>query len=515
MGCCESREKEEDKSLYAKAIDSVFSGAKSLEGREALIRELDDNHFSHSFQLNSTKRIREVYEIEKNLLGEGASGKVRIGKNRSTQALRAVKEIYPYALESKGGVRALQHEVGIMRMLDHPHIVKLYEVFHDLSVYLVMELCTGGELFDRIVSEAQTGFSEFRGASYMKQILSAICYLHTHRIVHRDLKPENFIMQDRSPDALIKVIDFGTAALLQEGKALTAKVGTPQYVAPEVFARAGYGHKVDIWSCGVVVYILLSGFQPFGGKCDKQIMDAIRVARYSFPDDPWKDISEDAKDFIRSMMTLNADDRLEASDLLQHRWIQNQIETQKRPLPPSLGKNFQSFNASRKLKRLALTLIATQMQHTDIDELHKQFMALDTNGDGVLSKEELEEGFPDMTNVMDLIDTDGSGKVDWTEFMAAALDHQQYQNKDVLFGAFHVFDLDGDGTITKSELKHVLEVGSGAGITDAMLDDLIKEADEDGDGTISFEEFKKMMADGLPSRTTSNAALEDRAGSAP
>jgi len=491
MGCCESRDKDEGALVNVhKVLSDDFNSARTLKRSSEEISELDAAHFSHSFQLNSLKSISSVYELESGNVGQGGSGIVRIGKHRSTQALRAVKIISPHALE-RGGVKALQHEVGIMRMLDHPHIIKLYEVFHDRSVYLVMELCTGGELFDRIVSEAETGFSEFKAASYMKQILSAICYLHTHQIVHRDLKPENFMLQDPSPDALIKVIDFGIAAQLKEGKWLSARAGTTSYVAPEVLT-ASYGHKVDIWSCGVVCYILLSGSPPFYGS-DKEVMSKIKIARYTFSDDPWNDISEDAKGFIRSMLNLLADDRPEASELLQHTWIQNQTETQKRPLDPTLAKNFHHFNAARKLKRLALTMIASQMEQADTAELHKQFMALDTNGDGVLSKEELERGFPEMPNLMECIDTDGSGELDWTEFMAAALDHQQYQKRDVLFGAFHVFDLDGDGTITKAELKTVLEVGSGAGISDAMIDDLIKEADEDGDGSISFEEFKKMM----------------------
>lgn len=494
MGCCETREKDEQVNV-GQALNDEFGAVRKLvaKGSSEHIGETDLVHFSHSFQLNSEQDIQEVYAIEGATLGTGGSGVVRKGVHKATQAVRAVKIIGASSLE-RGGLKALQHEVGIMRILDHPHIVKLFEVFHDTRVYLVMELCTGGELFDRIVSEAEYGFTEFKAASYMKQILSAICYLHTHGVVHRDLKPENFMLQDPTPDSLIKVIDFGIAAKVKEGGELTARVGTTSYVAPEVLTGQRYAHKVDIWSCGVVCYILLSGCPPFSGL-DKDIMSQIKHARYDFPNDPWGEISDSAKDFVRSMLQLHDWDRPSATQCLQHAWIQKQSErTSPRPLKPSMAKNFQNFNSSRKLKKLALTLIATQMQQDDIDELHQQFMALDTNGDGVLSKEELEKGFPDMPGIMENLDTDGSGEVDWSEFKAAALDRQQYQRREVLWSAFHVFDVDGDGTITKEELKRVLEVGSGAGISDELVSTLIAEADEDGDGQISFEEFKKMMS---------------------
>jgi len=513
MGCCASREDDEKfvKVAIESALNSEFDSPRTLLGTkysEEHAGDFDLSHgFSHSFQLNNTSDIHDVYKMNRETLGQGAAGYVCKGVHKSTKAERAIKILSPAQLGAHALV-ALKAEVGIMRMLDHPHIIKLCEVFHDAKfVYLVMELCTGGELFDRIVQEFQPGslgFSEHRAAEFMKQIMSALCYLHKHNIVHRDLKPENVLLQDTSPDAKLKLIDFGIACQIKKGSVLTARVGTTSYVAPEVLAQC-YDHKADIWSCGVMCYILLSGSQPFDGE-DQAVMKMIKKAKYDFPAKPWDNISDDAKDLIESMLTLRADDRPEASHLLQHVWMQNNIEKPMVSMDPSIINNFRSFNQSRKMKQLSLTLIATQLQEQDVARLRLQFEALDTNGDGVLSKEEIEQGLQALTGSDDgfrlratsyvdqimAIDSDGSGEIDWTEFVAASIDSQKYNKRDVLWNAFRTFDLDGDGSISKSELRQVMEAGN-SGVSDEQIQELMNDGDEDGDGEIDFEEFMKMM----------------------
>lgn len=328
----------------ARPISEVNSARHAVKNGAAIhLCDLDLVHFSQPLQLYSAKTVDDVYEIERlEFIGQGGLGTVRKAVHKHTQALRAVKIISPHALKFVG-VKALQHEVGIMRTLDHPHIIKLYEVFQDACVYLIMELCTGGELFDRIVQEADKGFTESRAAEVMRQILLATKYLHTQGIVHRDLKPENFMLQDPSPEALIKVIDFGLAAKIKEGGELTARVGTTRYVAPEVLTGC-YAHKADIWSCGVVCFILLSGSPPFHGQ-DAEMIGQIMHAEYSFPED--SEVSEEAKDFIRSMLKFR-DERPEASELLQHPWIQHRTARGARSLSERFLSKFQVFNCSRR-----------------------------------------------------------------------------------------------------------------------------------------------------------------------
>lgn len=502
MGCCLARETDAEQNEHAKAklaqtLHDEFDVSRPLIRRGAVEPhgETDLAHFSHSFALNNDKKIDDVYTMDISELGRGVAGTVRKAVDKSTKAVRAVKIINPKCLPEHG-MRALKNEVGLMRMLDHPHIVKLYEVFHDTSIYLVMELCSGGELFDAIIKESS--FSEHRASGYMKQIFGAVFYLHKHAIVHRDLKPENLILQDTSPDALIKLIDFGIAAKMSPGKALTQRVGTTSYVAPEVLLGE-YNHKVDVWSCGVICYILLSGCPPFDMSEEAHTRKNIRKARYEFTPDPWDNVSEDAKNMIKSIFTLSAEDRPEASELLQHSWIQKEAELQKKPLQQGIIQNFKAYNHSRKMKQIALALIATQFQQSELDKLRQQFEALDTNGDGMLSKEELAQGVDSLNMTaadkeeLMKIDSDGSGEIDWTEFVAAALDRETYQTKDVLWSAFCAFDIDGDGQITKSELKTILEAGNGTGIDESKILELIADGDSDGDGCISFEEFCQMM----------------------
>lgn len=508
MGCCESREKEGPLQVdheLQKVLASEFSNSRQLVAHSG---EPDLEHFSHSFQVNSSAKIHDVYDMKTfgagSNLGEGMAGTVRQATNKSTKAVRAVKVINVQRCEK---LAALKDEVGIMRMLDHPHIIKLFEVFHDADdfLYLVMELCTGGDLLDRTQLELETrncAFSEHRAADWMKQTLSAVFYLHKHNIVHRDLKPENLMLEDRTEDALIKLIDFGIAAKLKEGGLLRQRVGTPTYCAPEVL-KGQYIHKCDVWSCGVICYILLSGCPVFQGRNDREVMREIKKGKYSFPDDPWSHISDEAKDFISQILVVDYSARPEASDLLKHPWVLKEASTKQSPQPAlqeGLLRNFQAYNRSRKLKKVALTLVATQMQSKDLTELRNQFEALDKDGDGTLSREELKQGLSSMSlgsedaeMLMSHIDSDGSGELDWTEFIAAALDSKQYQKKEVLWSAFRVFDVDGDGKISKSELRAVLEVGNGVGIEEEQLKELIAEADQDGDGSIDFEEFCAMM----------------------
>lgn len=511
MGCCESREKEPlalpPPVDLGKLLDDD-SPRLARKGSCEHVGEDDDEEadmtFSHSFNMRNEKLIDDVYDIDSDVLGAGAAGTVRKAKDKSTGAFRAIKTIDPKNLgREPKALEALKNEVQIQRNLDHPHVVKLYEEFADARfIYLVMEVCTGGELFDRIIDTAPKGFSEQQASHFMQQILQAVAYIHKQHVCHRDIKPENFIMQDKSPDALVKMIDFGIATKFQPDVPMTAQVGTLAYCAPEVFPLhgvKGYNQKVDVWSSGVVLYILLSGMPPFYGKPDGVLKKNIANRPHDFPEDHFGHTSKEARDLVDKMLKKTAVDRPEASELLHHPWIQSSTSRETIVMPKNIVTKFQSFAKAQKLKKLSLTLIATQLEQTEIDKLRQQFEALDTNQDGTLSKEELARGLKtlnlsdsDLERIMD-IDSDGSGEIDWTEFIAAALDRKQYNKKEVLWSAFRRFDLDGDGFISKAELTKVMECQSGHHLSDKRLQDLMAEADEDGDGQISFEEFMHMM----------------------
>eukprot|EP00434_Breviolum_minutum_P034645 symbB.v1.2.030670.t1/scaffold3433.1/size56802/4 len=228
--------------------------------------------FDHDFTRENTGCLEDTYTMQKKALGEGSFGSAFKATCKRTGQERAVKAI---AIRGVKNPARFQREIQIAKKLDHPNVVRLYETFKDAQkIYLVMELCTGGELFDRIVEEAPSGFDEFKAAKYIRQILSAICYLHAQRFAHRDVKPENFLFHDKSQEALLKIIDFGLACHFEHNVKMHTKAGTAYYVAPEVL-KGEYDEKCDVWSAGVISFVLLCGYPPFAGDTDPEILKKV------------------------------------------------------------------------------------------------------------------------------------------------------------------------------------------------------------------------------------------------
>merc|ERR1712222_259105 len=214
-----------------------------------------------------------------------------------------------------------KQEIAIMKVMDHPNVIKLFETFEDhRNIYLVMELCSGGELFDRIIDAGH--FTEVQAAILMQQIMRALFYMHESHVCHRDLKPENFIFNSKDPieKCFLKIIDFGLSCSFSPGQVLNTKAGTPYYVAPQVLAGK-YDHSSDMWSCGVIMYVLLCGYPPFYGETDADVLSKVRLGNFSFNAADWKNISEDAKNLIRMLLKMNPKDRYTAQQGLNHEWI--------------------------------------------------------------------------------------------------------------------------------------------------------------------------------------------------
>ncbi|CAJ1369303.1 unnamed protein product [Effrenium voratum] len=473
-------------------------------GSSVPIKMPTDGAHLHAFSSLNNGKLDDFYQVETTKLGEGAYGSVWKAVHKSTNALRAIKAIDRRKITD--GER-FETEVDIQCALDHPNIVQLYEVFVDaMKVYLVMELCNGGQLFDRIMEEAEknggNAFDERGAATYMQQILGAMSYLHKNDFVHRDVKPENLLLQSRDPDAPVKVIDFGCAREYKVGSGRTmrkipTKV-TPYYVAPEILQER-YDEKCDVWGCGVICYILLCGYPPFFGETDGDILQMVKKGAFTFPSQDWDGTSPEAKECISQMLTLNATNRPSAAKMLEHRWLDKNAEAPKGKPPNDLCGNLKKFNEGSRMKKVALTLIAQQLKNEDLEQLRSAFLVLDKNKDGTLSIEEIQKGMadsaleipPDLIEIMKNLD--GSGRIDYTEFIAATLSQKQYLQKEVLWSAFRVFDKDGTGKITKQELGAILkEQADGEAIRD-----MVSEVDLGGDGEISFDEFVTLMEKGV------------------
>merc|ERR1712151_363364 len=381
-----------------------------------------------------------------------------------------------------------------------------FETFEDTkNVYLVMELCGGGELFDRIVTAGH--FTETWAACVMQQIFRSIFYIHESGVVHRDLKPENFLRLNKGPidKNVVKIIDFGLSTRWTPGQILTTKVGTPYYVAPQVL-NGSYDNLCDLWSCGVIMFILLVVYPPFAGQTDNEVFAKVRLGNVTFDKADWRCISNDAQDLVKYLLKVRPRERCTAEQALNHIWIKHAAPQAPRvPLRPGFVDNIRSFRSQNKLKKAALQVIAGQLSEERIKGLRETFTSLDENGDGLLTVAELKAGLEqagmadapeDLQAIVDGLDGDGSGYVDYSEFLAATLDRRCHLQEDVCRIAFDIFDLDNDGKITLAEIKQVLAVD---GVSDAIglttAKGIIDDLDKDGDGTVDFEEFMAMMRD--------------------
>lgn len=328
--------------------------------------------------------------------------------------------------------------------------------------------------------------------------------MHENHICHRDLKPENFLFttKDSIERTGLKIIDFGLAHEFGPGITLTTKAGTPYYVAPQVL-QGKYDQAADLWSCGVIAFVLMCGYPPFHGETDADVLSKVRAGQFSFAMPDWKNISEDAKDLIRKLLKMNPRDRYTAEQALNHEWVASKApRSLDVPLGDSVMSNMRNFRSQNRLKKAALHVIANQMSENQIKALRDTFTSLDANGDGLLTSGELKEGLVkagfeeipfDLQQIMDEVDSDGSGVIDYTEFLAATLDRRMYIQEDVCWAAFRVFDRDGNGKITKEEILEVLGNGDVQNMAMRDICDLMKDVDANGDGEIDFEEFMQMM----------------------
>lgn len=257
-------------------------------------------------------------------IGQGTFGLVRKCKCLQTGQIFAVKTIRKSQVPS---LEILKKEVEILRKVNHPHIIKLHDVFEDeFKMDLVTELCSGGELYDRVVEKSQSDehhFSEYDAARILRNILEAIQYCHDEvKICHRDLKVENFLLQNERDDAPVKIIDFGLSRFNAEN-IMTSRVGTVYYVAPEVFSSDDYTNKCDIWSIGVIAYVLLCGFPPFYAENEIQTLRLVKESPIEFPSPIWDDVSDDAKRFILRLLQRDPEVRPNAKEALEDVWLKN------------------------------------------------------------------------------------------------------------------------------------------------------------------------------------------------
>ena len=414
---------------------------------------------------------------------------------------------------SENHTLTVNKEINILKSLDHPNIIKVFEFYSsEKYIYIINELCTGGELFDKIVDVKY--FSESAACNIMRQLLSAVAYCHEKGIIHRDLKPENILIESSEEKDKeyfhIKVIDFGTCEILKKKK-LTEQIGTSFYIAPEVL-KNGYNEKCDLWSCGIILYILLCGSPPFYGKSEKEIFKKILDGNFTFRHKIWNKVSSEAKNLVLKLLQVNPTKRLSAKEALEDIWFQKNVNINTLDNSNSNSfkyfiKNITEFCAEQKLQQATLAfLVHNFAPKEELDELKKIFFAFDKNGDGKLSKEEFVKGLTNnnsnlntllqgdesIVGLIKNIDTDNNGYIGFEEFLIASINKEKILTEKNLKMAFDVFDRDKSGKISQNELKFILgEYNVTA--KEYLWQKMIQQIDLNQDGQISYEEFHDMM----------------------
>ena len=448
-------------------------------------------------------RTEDKYQIMKTL-GEGASCKVLSVRDRSTHQLYAMKQLNR---SEKYNATLYQNEVAILNKLgQHPNILELVTSYETRVEYnIVTVLYNGGELFDQV---ANGSFSEKIASQLAQQMLSALAYCHQNNIVHRDLKPENFVFDSVTTnthmDTLgnMRLIDFGCAKLCDNlNTPITDVAGSPYYCAPEVlsesYIRTGEIWQCsDMWSIGVIIFLLVSGFPPFNGDSQDIIFRKIKRGKYRFPSST-PALSDSVKDLVNKMLRMNPKERITAADALQHEWIRG-VTASDTPLPATLVTALNAFRTQCRLKKAVARVLCNRMTDDDKHQLADVFTQFDRNGDGTLGADEIAAmmkhiGKTDQhaTEFMADLDEDGDGNVTIAEFNQAAIQGRLGSStQDEMKAAFDIFDLDGDGFVTQHEIERVCEF-----LTPAAAQDLIAEVDKNSDGKINFSEWIKAMND--------------------
>jgi len=468
---------------------------KTDTGNNFSTKKKESIHFDKSnFIRMKEDNIFDEYDL-KNKLGEGAYGCVYKVQQKTTNFLRAVKAIKKKHVDYE----EFNNEIEVLKALDHPNIIKLFDCYQDKRYYyMVEEYCSGGDLFDYIQKEKF--FTEQKAGTIFNQLLSAVNHLHKKNIVHRDLKPENIVLiESDNNEVFIKLIDFGTSITIK-GKNLTQELGTIYYIAPEVFMN-NYNEKADIWSCGIILYTMLCGHPPFCGNKENIIKSKILHSKLVFPSKEFNKVSNEAIEYIKSLLSYNPDKRPSAEEALNNKWLISTINRGNNKLSEYIISNLIKFRSTVGLQKATVSFLANQISiNEEIKKLKDEFDKIDVNKDGEISKSELitclevlyprQEAIYRANQIFKEIDFNNDGTINFSEFLTVNIKKEKLLNEETLDNAFKMFDIDGNGYITIDELKKTmpLEITSKSG-----WKELVSEVDKDGDYQISFKEFKEMM----------------------
>lgn len=413
------------------------------------------NEFKFSpgdFIFSHASSFYAVYDIDPSPIGAGLHGEIRKCKHKRTDAERAVKIIRKEIKDNQFVEDdAVVKQVNLFKILDHPNILKLHEFFESKNEYfLVLEYLDGGDLCDKIANGYM--FSENQARLAMKQILSGVRYLHRKNLVHRDIKPENILLQNHMTETeiVLKIIDFDLLVNCNKNSYLKEIAGTLDYIAPEVLAGK-YNQKCDMWSCGVVLFVMLAGYNPFQGKSDSEIKKNIKNMNYNIKGLHWDGISKEAKDLLQKLLTKDPNTRLSAEEACSHPWFSVNLKDDalKQEVSEIINK-LQHHKKSSEIQECFKVFILSQVIGSKFSNVNPIFQTLDMNADGVISKLELQyfiettkitsEAEKLVENIMEHVDINNNGVIDYHEFLAATVDLKDIFTKENVQKALMLFE---------------------------------------------------------------------------
>jgi len=439
------------------------------------------------------RKLSSDYTLTSKVLGTGCNGSVRMANsiNSKNQQAFAVKTFNTKGMKADK-LEHLQAEIEIFLCMDHPQVARLVDVYEsEHTINLVMQCMVGGELFDRVMKHKR--FPEVEAADATKQMLLAVNYVHSHGIVHRDLKLENFLY-DTQGSTHLRLIDFGFSKFYDTKHRMHTSCGTLAYVAPEVLNRS-YTSQCDLWSMGVIVFILLSGHMPFYGQDDAQIRN-ISKGHFVMKSEHWVGVSSQAKSFVRGLLEVNPDKRLTAKAALQQPWILRNCQEPQLDFQPTVSA-LRSWLAAPPLLRASMCMMAWTLTDEQQAMVRDHFLAIDTNHDGAVSSLELKDVMvkshgvaeDEVDAIFTVLTAAHDREVHYSDFLAAVACESIVPDDDLLRATFSRFDTKGSGLIVAEDFHNLL----GVSVEDGHADAFVREADKEGRGSINFADFSSYV----------------------
>lgn len=567
--CCKKEKAENNKKELLKRLtikpndmelqEFLLQGSEDLEAN-VKINKLSDLKFGTSncvLKHNCNPKEFYEYDEEADKVGEGSFGVVYRVKGKFNRFIRAMKKISKEALQDPNDSSNFIMEIKVMQKLDHPNIIKIYELFEDENNFFIITDYLGeGNLLNKI--EAMKHRDEIIVGIIMHQIISAVAYLHKNGVIHGDLKPENImissncaqskksfnssiaidmqaldkvISNSRDKDSSnrklpdnklqllnmkkfyfqnlsnfqLKLIDFGCSKILTKKKyKFDDVIGTCLYMSPEV-SQNKYNEKCDLWSCGVIMFVLFTGFFPFDGDTDKEIEENILNYNFSLNHPEFASVSEEAKSLILKLLTYDPNKRISAMEALNHPFFtknfnRNNIFNEEINCGEAL-ENMKNFKTGLLFQQFMNGFISYNfISESEINNLRKVFKLLDSNGDGMLSKEEVMKGFKDnkitmeeenLEDFLNRLDNNGNGLIEFEEFIRACSDKKRLLSDENLKAAFDIFDGDRNGFVSKDEIKKTLFENKN--LDDKVLDEFLNGVERQQSDYITFEDFRNIM----------------------